>query len=211
MTLVECTKFITERRATINTLEEMRQENITQRAAEYARQVDLIVCQELISELGVVAQQETNDVIEELVTQGVQAVFGDEHGFQMENVIQRNKPETEFYVVNRGHRRHLRDESGGGVIDVIALCLRVVVWAISNNRSAPIIILDEPLKFLDGERQVNAGLMIQRLSAMLGIQFIIVTHEDQLIAAADVLYKTSKPGKITVLELLKDGEQDERS
>ena len=99
--------------------------------------------------------------------------------------------------MENGHLLDMEDESGGGLMDLVALCLRVVLWAINTPRTAPVIILDEPLKFLDGVRLEQAGQMICKLSEMLGIQFIIVSHEDQLIDSADVMYRVEKIGDLS--------------
>lgn len=147
---------------------------------------------EVMGQVGVLAQMEIKQIIEELVTQSLQAVFGDEYSFEVEDQIQRNKPETNFYVVIDGRRHLLKGELGGGVVDLVAFSLRVVLWAITSPRTRYTIILDEPLKFVDKTRLEQVGVMIKKLSEMLGLQFIIVTHEEQLMDAADRAYLVEK-------------------
>jgi DNA repair exonuclease SbcCD ATPase subunit len=151
----------------------------------------------IVSKTGVLAQQEIKEVIEELVTQALQSVFGVEYSFEVDNQIQRNKPETNLYVVIEGYRHSLKEDLGGGVLDLAAFCLRVVLWAINSPRTSTVVVLDEPFKALDKVRLEKAGLMIKKLSEMLGLQFIIITHEDQLIDAADSAYYVKKVNGIS--------------
>jgi DNA repair exonuclease SbcCD ATPase subunit len=147
----------------------------------------------LVSQVGIVAQQEVNGVVEDVLTKALHAVFGDEFEFKMENEIKRGRPETTFYISERGKLTYLDDDGcGGGLTDLVSFCLRVVLWAIHVPRSAPILILDEPFKFIDDVRLEQAGQMVKELSRMMGIQFIIITHKDQMKDCADVMYSVEK-------------------
>ena len=210
MQLNECRKFVIKKRAVQETLEDRKEKLFKKMDMLILRSTNLSEARELVSEVGIAAQSETNGVIEELVTQAVQAVFGMNYSFEIVDQIQRNKPETNFFIIENGKRRDLRDSSGGGVLDLVALCLRVVIWAIASPRSAPVIILDEPLKFLDCERLDNAGTMINKLSDMLGIQFIIVTHEEDLFDCANFHYHVTKVGDISNVICLQKGETNGR-
>jgi DNA repair exonuclease SbcCD ATPase subunit len=161
-----------------------------------------------VARLGMATQEDINSVIEELVTQALQAVFGPQFFFKVKNEIKRNQAETTLSVMEDGHLLDLEDESGGGLMDLVALCMRVVLWAIKTPRTAPVIILDEPLKFLDGVRLEQAGEMICKLSEMLGIQFIIVSHEDQLIDSADVMYRVEKIGDLSEVTCVKSAAKE---
>jgi len=58
-------------------------------------------------------------------------------------------------------------------------------------RSRPVIILDEPMKFLSVDKQEKASLMIKELSDKLGLQFIIITHEPSLAIHANKIFEAS--------------------
>ncbi|MEK0346433.1 MAG: hypothetical protein QQN65_06340 [Nitrosopumilus sp.] len=188
MKIKEHKEFLLRKKIAIENLQ-TEKEDLSKNKSELDKQVDVLEqARSVMSHVGVLAQHEIKQVIEELVTQALQAVFGEDYSFEVDDQIQRNKPETNFYVVVRGHRRSLKSELGGGIVDLIAFCLRVVLWAINTPRTSNTIILDEPLKFVDKTRLEYVGVMIKKLSEMLGIQFIIVSHEDQLIEAADRAY-----------------------
>ncbi len=206
MKLSECKEFVVQKRAIQQTLEDRKGKLFNRTDILIIRSANLAEARELVSQVGIAAQGEINGVIEELVTQAVQAVFGMNYSFEMVDQIQRNKPETNFFIIENGRRRDLREDLGGGIIDLVALCLRVVIWAIKSPRSAPVIILDEPLKFLDCERLDTAGAMINKLSDMLGIQFIIVTHEENLFDCANFHYRVTKVEDVSDIVCLQEGE-----
>jgi len=155
---------------------------------------------DILSIVGILSYKETKEVIEELVTESLQSVFGDNYFFELDNRISRNKPETYMYVVIDGNRRSLKDEQGGGVADVVAFSLRVILWALSGKRTDNVMILDEPLRFVDKKHLEICGDMIRTLSEMLEIQFIIVTHEGQLMDAADTSFYVEQENGISVVE-----------
>ena len=70
--------------------------------------------------------------------------------------------------------------AGGGVVDVAAFALRLSCYLIMSPRPEPVIILDEPFRFVSKEYQGQVAELLEELSAKLGLQFVIVTHEEEL-------------------------------
>jgi ABC-type lipoprotein export system ATPase subunit len=60
----------------------------------------------------------------------------------------------------------------------------------SNHRR--IIILDEPFRHLSADLQPKASEMMKMLSDKLGIQFIMVSHEEGIIDCADNIITIKK-------------------
>lgn len=87
------------------------------------------------------------------------------------------------------------ESSGYGAVDIAAFALRVVSWSLQFPRTRNVIILDEPLRFLSTDKQEFASRMIKELSQRLGVQFIIVTHEDILTQYADKVFTVIKKSK----------------
>ena len=64
------------------------------------------------------------------------------------------------------------------------------------------LILDEPTRNLDMERQKLASMMIKNLSRMKGgLQFIIVTHNKHLAESADRQFTVVKENEISYVAL----------
>jgi DNA repair exonuclease SbcCD ATPase subunit len=69
--------------------------------------------------------------------------------------------------------------------------------------------LDEPFKFIDDVRLEQAGQMVKELSRMMGIQFIIITHKDQMKDCADVMYSVEKIGEESHITCVKYEDPDD--
>ena len=195
-------EFLTKKRVETSLLTEKLSSLQKEKERLLQLSLDLEQARDIINKVGILAQVETKSVIESLVSQALQSVFGPEYSFEMEDVIQRNKPETTFYVVISGRRHLLKGELGGGVVDLVSFCLRVVLWAINVPRTDSVLIFDEPLKFVDKTRQELVGQMIKKLSNMLNLQFIVNTHEDVLASIADKTFLIEKVQGVSLVKVL---------
>ena len=140
-------------------------------------------------------QKESKEKIEKLVTAGLRAVFGrDDMTFVLEAtgksasrrgirpLIQCEYGDYQFAsLIPEGH--------GGGVADVASFLLRVVMLSIMADRSEFFIVLDESFKHVSVEYLRNVASLITELSKSLGIQFVLITHKNELLDAADVIYR----------------------
>jgi len=161
---------------------------------------NFIEARDIFSIVGTLVQQETKSVIQDLVTLALSSVFGPEYAFELEDKISRNKPETYMHIVINGEKYSMEDDLGGGIVDVTSFALRVVLWALTTPRTAATIILDEPGKFISKDKLSLFGTMIQTLADMLEIQFIIVTHEDQLVETTEIGYIVKQTDGISAVE-----------
>lgn len=91
--------------------------------------------------------------------------------------------------------------SGGGAVDIAAFALRIASWSMNSPRTRNTIILDEPLRFLSGDNQERASAMIKELSQRLGLQFIIITHNEILSSYADRTFTTSLKKGVTKIKV----------
>ena len=144
---------------------------------------DITVALEAMNTTGVLVQKEFKGVIEELVTQALQYVYGDTHSFKLESKIIRNQPEVYMYLIIDGEEFSPRDdEVSGGQADVVSFALRVILWAMQQERTRATLIFDEPFKFLGNGVEASAvGQMLLYLSKMLKLQFLIVTHNTNIV------------------------------
>ena len=122
----------------------------------------------------------------------LEAVFDDPYTLKVEFIQRRNKTECDLLFVRNGKEIDPLESSGYGAVDIAAFALRVASWSMKIPRSRNTIILDEPMRFLSEDRQPFASQMLKELSERLGIQFIIVTHEDILTEYADKIFSVSK-------------------
>ena len=118
----------------------------------------------------------------------------------MEFVDRRDKNECDLRFERQGNLMKPLDSSGVGAIDVASFALRIAAWSIQFPKSRPVIILDEPFKFLDKSKHGRASEMLKELSLKLGLQFIIVTHEEGLTENADRIFKVSNTKRTSKVE-----------
>jgi DNA repair exonuclease SbcCD ATPase subunit len=200
MNIANYTAFLNKTTATKSVIEDQCQA-CAQNVKELKTQGEyLIEAQEAINVTGVLAQTEFQEVIEQLVTEALQFLFGKSYEFKLENKISRNQPETYMYVVIDGQPNSLKDELGGGVLDVVSVALRIVCWALNIENTEPILIFDEPLKFVSKDHMDALGEMLRSLSQLLKLQLIMVSHELGLIAIADRAYTVRMKQGVSELE-----------
>jgi DNA repair exonuclease SbcCD ATPase subunit len=69
-----------------------------------------------------------------------------------------------------------------------------------NPRLRNTIILDEPMRFLSDDYQEQASKMLKEISDRMGIQFIIITHEQTLSEYADKTFQVKLRKGISKVE-----------
>jgi len=75
--------------------------------------------------------------------------------------------------------------AGGGPVEVAAWGLRVALWGQLRPRPRPIMLMDEPFRFLQEDLHPVAGEVLREIAEQAGVQFIMVTHSQKLAEAAD--------------------------
>lgn len=161
---------------------------------------DLETSRDIMVAVSILSQSEFKTVIESLVTQMLQYVFGENYSFLMENKLFRDQSETHMFVVKDGKKRSLRDEQGGGVLDVVSIALRIVFWAIDTACTEPFLVFDEPAKFVSKDKLELVSEILKSISDMLGLQILLVTHEEDLVKAADKCYLVKMVDKVSKVE-----------
>lgn len=193
--------FLVEVQTRRRMLEDRRSDLRLQLSEAEKRAESLRLAQDIMNQVGVLAQSEIKDVIEHLVSQALQFTHGPNYSFEMDNRVARNQPETYMYVVIDGQRNSLKDELGGSVVDVVCFALRVVFWAIQVPRTEPVLLLDEPFK--NGGKQEALCQMIKYLSDLLGVQFVIITYDNRVVGIADACYQVTQSNGVSQVERIK--------
>jgi len=146
---------------------------------------------EIIRIVGQKTQEQLQFHISDLTTMALESVFDDPYKLKVEFVQRRNKTECDLKFVNKNLEIDPMEASGVGVINIASFALRVALWSIKKPSPRNVIILDEPFRHLSTNYQPRASEMVYELSKKLGIQFIIVTHENELAREADRLFEVS--------------------
>jgi hypothetical protein len=148
-------------------------------------------CRVLIMEIGKTTQAQVQQYIEDTVTLALQSVYGQTYKFVVKfEYNKRDQLETQFFLDKGGKLLELRkNTTGGGVVDLCAFSMRMVVWVLDDETpSPPIMIMDEPFKNVSAKFIPSVSEVVKQVSDMLEIQFIIVTHNETFIENADTIH-----------------------
>jgi DNA repair exonuclease SbcCD ATPase subunit len=128
-------------------------------------------------------QQQAHEKICKVVTACLQSVFFDEdYGFKIRFERKRNKTEAKLIITNGDNEiEDPMEEDSGGVVDVASFVLRLSCLMLSKPPLRRLIVLDEPFKFVSVEYRDNVRAMLEKLAKDFKIQFIMVTHIEELI------------------------------
>lgn len=135
--------------------------------------------------------------IDDVVQTCLDTVFPDEYTFHVLFEIKRNKTEARLCFTKNGIEIDPMLASGGGVVDVAALGLRIAAWSLGTTDN--VLILDESFKFLSRDLQPRIAEIIQEISKKLDLQIISVTHSPDMIENSDKVFTvTLKKGSSNV-------------
>ena len=204
MNLIKYTDFLSEKKAEIKLLKSKIEDLGVEIVSHQNCLVDLEKALAVMNTVSILVQQEFEEVVEELVTQALKFVFGDNHSFELEGSISHNQPEVHMYIVIDGERFSPKDdEFSGGQADVVSFALRIILWAIQYERTQPTLIFDEPFRNLHGLKNAEAVReMTQYLAKTMGLQFIIISQDEELVNIADAAFMVTKSEGVSSVEFL---------
>jgi DNA repair exonuclease SbcCD ATPase subunit len=154
----------------------------------------------LLSEAQIRTQTRFKEAVESLVSLALRSVYDRPFSFILDFSRVRNKLEcTPSLQEGDVIYNDIRDCQGGGLVDIIALAFRLVLWHLKKPHSRNTILLDEPLRFL-GSLTEKAGEMLREISHRLGIQIVMVSHSEELIDMADRSFNVTHNGTFSTVK-----------
>lgn len=147
-------------------------------------------------------QEELEYHVSEIVSLAMEAVFPDPYKLNLNFELRRNKSEADLtFSKKKSEKIDPLTAAGGGAVDVASFGLRVSLFSLQSPTTRSTIILDEPFRFLSKGLQERASAMVKEISERLGIQFIIVTHESNLLEAADKVFVVENIKRISKVRI----------
>lgn len=160
---------------------------------------DALDAQTILQESARLTQENIRYRISQLVTLAMESVFKEPYKFHIEFETARGKTSAEIQFLLGEDAVSPLDAAGGGVCDVAALALQFSLFTLSTGLR-PVMILDEPLKWLKGgDLPVKGAKLLHELSHKLDIQIIMVSHSPELIEHADKVFRVIKKNGISVV------------
>ena len=123
-------------------------------------------------------QEQLEYQISTLVTNSLDAIFPEPYVFKVSFEIKRGKTEASMFFSKNGEELNPLTSTGGGVVDVASFALRLTSFLISKQKPPPLLIMDEPFRFVSLDYQEKVAILLEEMSKKFGIQIIIVTHEE---------------------------------
>jgi len=153
----------------------------------------------LLMSLGEKAQQQAQERLEQLVTRGLQVIFGTELSFHVNQSVKANQAVTEF-VIRSSYGEHTVDtpvmeSRGGGMAAVTGYMIRLVVLLLTPG-ARRVLFLDESFGHVSAEYESRLAEFLSEVAERTGVQHVLVTHSQAYSDVADVKYR---------LELGQDG------
>lgn len=134
---------------------------------------------EVIRTAAVKVQQTVHDQIASVVTRCLAAVFeADAPEFRVVFEKKRGKTQARLVFVQDGKEIDPQDGDAGGLLDVAAFALRLAALRLAVPRPRQLLVLDEPFRMLSKDYSERAAALLLALSKELGIQIVIVTHNE---------------------------------
>lgn len=153
------------------------------------RQKTIELVQALVQKVAKETQEQLKFQIEDIVKTCIDTCFPDEYDFRVEFEIKRGKTECALKFYKNEREIDIIEASGGGVVDMASLGLRLAAWSLGNT--ANVLVLDEPAKFLSRNLQGRAGEILHEISEKLHIQVIMNTHIPELVEQSDKVFRVN--------------------
>lgn len=127
--------------------------------------------QSLIQTVAQTVQQIAHQQIASVVTRCLKTVFGEEgYDFHIEFERKRGKTEARLLFLKDGNEVSPTGASGGGAVDVAAFALRLAALVLVRPKRRRLLVLDEPLKWLNGSTyQERVGELLEMLAKEMGL------------------------------------------
>lgn len=163
-----------------------------------------IACEEAVAFLNSFADERQNAVqkqIEQMVTHGLQTIFGDDLTFHVISEQKANRSEVTFslrsMMGDEVVETPILDARGGGVAAVVGFLLRLIVTMLRDDR--PLLVMDETFAQLSADYEPRLAEFIRELVDQTGVQILMVTHSEVYSEHADKVYRFGqKKGETTV-------------
>ena len=126
----------------------------------------------LLQDVASKTQEQLKNAVETVVQGCINLLFPG-YEFKVNFVPKRGKVDAEFRICKGGTELDPLASNGGGVVDAITFSLRAGCLRLAGKR--PILLLDEPFKYIRGVPRKELGWMLTTLVETMGVQVLMVS------------------------------------
>jgi hypothetical protein len=164
------------------------------------RAINLEAAQLVIQDVARRTQEQLEYKLSELTTLALASVF--ENPYKLRVCFENKRGRTEASILFEdadGNLIEPMDASGVGPVDVASMALRLTLLCSSIPRLRPTVLLDEPFRCVSKDNIPRAMQMIRDIATRLHVQFIIISHNDEIVECADMAWEVTKRGNTSVV------------
>lgn len=150
----------------------------------------------LLNSIGETKQQQAQAKIEGIVTKGLQAVFGNDYSFHVNQITKGKNSTIEFTVKTKMGdavvETPVLEAHGGGLAQIIGFLLRTVIIMLTPDKNqSRVMILDETFGMVSESLIEPLAGFMKELIDKAGFQFLLITHSPSWVDYADTVYRFS--------------------
>lgn len=150
---------------------------------------------ELYKELGGENEQQVLERVQDFVSYGLSAVFGEGYKFLTKIRTEGRELRVEFGIETNGLQTSVIGAKGGGVAEVVSILMQLFFILVDKSLSR-FVILDAALIHLSERYWKNMSQLLSEICSKSDIQILLMAHAGDYGAYADVLYEfTQREGK----------------
>jgi len=149
-------------------------------------------------------------VVEKLLTQGLSEIFFDQNlSVRIETEDSRGKIGVSVVTVSKEEGKIVEGQAeesfGGSVTTLESLLLRIAV--IFRRKMRPVLLLDETLAAVADKYVDRAAQFLSALAESLGLDILLVSHDEAFVGAAKHAYRVERRGGKAVFRKLSTTEK----
>ena len=168
----------------------------------------LLIEKKLIEEACTEAREQGRQFLEEIATLAATSVFKDDTKVKLILDEKGNNPILDVKVTQVdefGVEQVINPNfDGGGLNDILSLCLLISIGSTVDNNFAP-YILDEPSKYVSkGNFAINFADYMKDVASFTNKQVIMSTHDEAMLDIGSTRYSIVKNPKTKVSEVTKE-------
>jgi len=204
LSVQEIRQVYEDRCSRLNLLREQRADKIEQIEKKEQLIEDYTKAKWVLTQALLLTEQRFTAYLESMVNFVLGSVYTEDLKFKVTFEMDRGKPSCDLMVQDGDNPPYYpKDETGGGILDVISFALRIILWSLKDPRPRPVLLLDEPMK------NIGKGVLLKRIvdvmkkiSQDLDIQLIINTHITELAEMTDAAWEVKKTGNLKPCEVI---------
>jgi len=154
------------------------------------QQKTIVDARSVVQEAVRATQKSLQLTISKVVTTLLSSITDDPYEFGVDFVDKRNSVECDLSFKRNGKDLSILDSCGHGCADLASLGLKISYRELKKELR-PVLILDEPFRQLQKSSHAFVASALKEISKKANLQFLIFTHEKELINHADKAFKVS--------------------